>query len=199
MNKTVQYYNDNLESLIELYANADMHELYNIITDTIPSGSSLLDIGFGTGRDIKQLIQLGYDVWGVDPSEKFVEHVKNRFTLQREKFALQALPFENNKCLFDQRFDAVLLIAVLMHIKPSSYPNVIQSLINTLKLSKSTLVISYSTGKRVDDDRTFHEVDIEYFSDLLLEHGFKEYYTSTADDSLQRDQIQWITKVYKHD
>lgn len=199
MNKTVQFYNNNLESLIELYGNADMYELYKIITDTLPNGSSLLDIGFGTGRDIEYLVNLGYKVWGVDPSRKFVEYVQSMFTGYQEHFAIQGLPFIDNQCIFSRKFDAVLMIAVLMHIKTSDYENVVKSLANTINKEHSYIVISYSTGKRLNDDRTFYEVDIETFSSLLSNHNIYEIFTTSTNDSLQRDQIHWITKVFKRD
>jgi len=50
--KTVDYYNTNVTNLVARYDNADMSQLHQLLLKHIPKNSTVLDIGFGSGRDL---------------------------------------------------------------------------------------------------------------------------------------------------
>jgi len=52
-NKTIEFYKKNTIDLISQYNLADMSELYSFILDNISVSGKMLDIGFGSGRDLK--------------------------------------------------------------------------------------------------------------------------------------------------
>lgn len=59
-------------------------EYLNLIVNTIPPSSSILDLGCGTGEPIAQFfIEKGYKVTGVDGSQKMIELCKKRFPSER--------------------------------------------------------------------------------------------------------------------
>jgi ubiquinone/menaquinone biosynthesis C-methylase UbiE len=55
-------------------------EYLNLIVNTIPPKSSILDLGCGTGEPIAQFfIEKGFKLTGVDGSQKMIELCKKRF------------------------------------------------------------------------------------------------------------------------
>ncbi len=94
-----------------------MSLLHQLLLKYIPPKSTLLDIGFGSGRDIDFLYTNGYDVWGLDPSVKFVENIKQRFLNFKKHFFKAGVPFDKKRIRLNKNFDAVISIAVWMHLK----------------------------------------------------------------------------------
>lgn len=67
----------------KLYANRDQeeaHRLINFLDETIPLRSDLkiLDFGCGRGRHAIELARKGYQVWGVDLSERAIKTAKQK-------------------------------------------------------------------------------------------------------------------------
>lgn len=49
---TQQFYESNTHDLITLYESADMTTLHQLFIKHIPTKSNVIDIGFGSGRDL---------------------------------------------------------------------------------------------------------------------------------------------------
>jgi len=71
----------------------------------LPPGSSLLEIGCGTGWFGRALVRRGMRVTGLDPSAAMLAHARTRLPVVRGD--AQRLPFP------DRAFDAALLVGVL--------------------------------------------------------------------------------------
>ena len=52
-NNTLHFYNNNWKTYIETTLTIDMSNLYNEFLNNIPKGGTILDLGFGSGRDSK--------------------------------------------------------------------------------------------------------------------------------------------------
>ncbi|QSZ43123.1 methyltransferase domain-containing protein [Sulfurimonas aquatica] len=195
---TIDYYNTNATQLIDRYDNANMSSLHQLLLKHIPKNSSILDIGFGSGRDLQFLHDNGYDIWGIDPSAKFVENAKKRFPSQQNQFLEESVPFDRKDIGFPKDLDVVITIAIWMHLKHSKYKDVVESIVSVLK-SQSTVVISYSQGSRANDERYFEEVDLDYITELFNVKGFTLVEMLTNNDSLDRDSLTWVTVVFKND
>ena len=196
--RTVDYYNTNVENLVARYDNADMSQLHQLLLKYIPKNSTVLDIGFGSGRDLDFLQSYSYDIWGMDPSTKFVENAKNRFPTKKDQFFEAGVPFNKNNIDLSRAFDAVTSIAMWMHLRHKEYKNAVESIVSVLNNS-STVIISYSEGSRVGDERYFEDVDLEYMTQLFKDKGFSLIEKVTNGDSLDRDSLTWITVIYQHD
>ena len=175
-----------------------MSHLHKVILEYVPSKSQLLDIGFGSGRDLQYLKNVGHDIWGIDPSIKFVEYAQSRFPEIKNQFMQASLPFENS--LFGKvKFDVIISIAVWMHLYRKEYKDAVESMINVSR-PNSVIIISYSTGSREQkDERYFETVDLEYLTELFSNGGFKVIDTIKNQDSLKRDSLSWTTVVFKRD
>ncbi|MBT5934392.1 bifunctional 2-polyprenyl-6-hydroxyphenol methylase/3-demethylubiquinol 3-O-methyltransferase UbiG [Sulfurimonas sp.] len=196
--RTVEYYDKNSLTLIKRYDSADMSLLYQVLLKYIPKKSIVLDIGFGSGRDLSFLNNEGYDIWGIDPSNNFVMNAKKRFPSIQNHFLQAAVPFDANTIGSDKKFDAIVCIAMWMHLNRDTYADSVASIVSVAK-SNATVVISYSEGSRVDDERCFEEVDLKYMNKLFKDNGFTLVETIVNGDSLNRNSLSWVTVVFKHD
>ena len=195
---TLNFYNKNSSDLISRYDNAEMSTLHKLFFKYFKPNCSVLDIGFGSGRDLAVLQANGYDIWGIDPSKKFVANVQNRFSNISNHFIQVAVPFQTKGIPFNRKFDAIIAIALWMHLKHAEYKNVIKNIVS-LSNSKATIVISYSKGTRKTDERYFEDVDLNYIIHLFQNHNFYLLESTENTDSLNRDNLTWITLIFKHD
>ena len=195
---TLNFYNQNSSDLISRYDNAEMSTLHKLFFKYFKSNCSVLDIGFGSGRDLAVLKENGYDIWGIDPSKEFVDNVQNRFSNISNHFTQTSVPFQTKELPFNRKFDAIISIAMWMHLKHVDYMNIIKNIVS-LANSKSTIVISYSKGTRSPDERYFEDVDLKYLTHLFQKHNFSLVESTENTDSLNRDNLTWITIVFKYD
>ena len=97
--------NTNDGSPVALYAMLPEAGEPALVHGAIPAGSTVLDLGAGTGRVALPLTTLGHPVLAVDNSGQMLAHVRNAETLQADIETLR----------LDRRFDAVLLASNLIN------------------------------------------------------------------------------------
>jgi len=190
--KTLNYYENNFEKLINRYEDANLDFLHKIILDNTKKDDYILELGFGSGREINFLIKNGYkNVYGIDGCKKFVDFVSKRF--KSNNFKVSILP----KIDLDKKFDFIYSIAVIMHLPIETY----KELANNIgkKLNKNgKLLISFSLGKRECKERDFYEVDEILLNKLLAKHKIYKQKEIFSRDTLNRN-IKWKNIIYKRD
>jgi len=80
------------------------------------SKKSILDIGFGDGRDILLFHNLGFEVFGVEVDQKVVEHTKKKFTKMGIKSNL-SVGYNDATGFAPNTFDFVYSSAALMYLR----------------------------------------------------------------------------------
>ncbi len=96
-----------------------------------PPPAALLDAGCGDGFLAARLLDAGYDVWGVDYSDRAVGYA--RLLAERGTFRTYDLRRIVLETPFDRRFDAVLLVEVLEHVPPVDHRRVVEGLSRSLR------------------------------------------------------------------
>jgi SAM-dependent methyltransferase len=91
-------------SPVELYALLPDRGEGERVAQAVSPGSSILELGCGTGRITRQLVRLGYRVTGVDEAPEMLAHVKDAETI--------CAKIENLD--LGRRFDAALLASNLI-------------------------------------------------------------------------------------
>lgn len=154
-----------------------LNTIYNQIR--VKNEAKILDIGFGTGVLTKRLYDDGYEIWGIDFSEKMIE-------ISREKMPeAKLIQYDFSKGipdeLVDENFDFIISTYALHHLNETEKVKFLTKLLDLLNNKGMILIgdIAFETRKMHDkcksdcgednwDDEEFYLVFDE------IEKSFKE-------------------------
>ncbi len=194
---TQHFYETYAADLIKRYDSADMSALHQQLNKYIPVNSKVIDIGFGSGRDLSFLRTQGYEIFGIEPVESFVSQAKNRFTDIADHFRTGSFLYTDVPSNWLKSFDAVISIAVWMHLKTDEHAKAIKTIRSFLK-ANGIVVLSFSLGRRESDDgRHFEPLTLQDVIDEFANAGFALVDLQCTEDSLGRDSLQWATVIFK--
>lgn len=97
-------------SPVDVYARLPELGEGEIVASVLPTGASVLELGCGTGRMTRQLVELGLCVTAVDESAEMLAHVRDAETIQGRIEELE----------LGRRFDGSLLASNLVNAEPAS-------------------------------------------------------------------------------
>ena len=187
--KTIKFYNKNYIALLDRYDSANMSELHNLFDKYILKEHKVLDIGFGSGRDLRYIKNITPNIYGIDASEEFVKSIK-RDTFFNNRVYKSILPHIID---FDFKFDVIVSIAVFMHLTKEDIKETIENISKILE-ENGKIIISYSTKSRIDE-RDFYSISKEEMNSIFSDYGFKKIDELSNRDGLNRD-IDWESEVY---
>ena len=190
--KTQTYYNQNHKELIEHYNSATPTPLHKLFNQYIQKSHKVLDIGFGSGRDLRYIRALGAECWGVDSTQGFVEALKQDSYFKERLFCAK-LPILDLK--IDVKFDVIVSIAVIMHLRQDELRVWVEDVKNYLAVG-GKVIISYSVTPRGNDERFFEDLRGGVVGEIFLGVGFRLVEEVCSYDSLSRD-IEWRSGVYQ--
>jgi len=188
--KTINYYDKNFENLIKRYEKANLDFIHKILLENTDKKDFILELGFGSGRELNFLFENGYkNLYGIDASKKFVDFVRNRFN--SNNFEVSILPEIN----IDKKFDFIYSIAVFMHLPTYTYEKLTKNISDRLK-ENGKLFISFSLGKRDEKERYFQKVNEKLLDKLFAKYDIYKKSEFITTDSLNRD-IKWKNIIYR--
>ena len=195
---TLNYYDENADSLASCYESAAVSELQKLLIQTFPKNFKLLEIGCGSGRDAAFMAKNGYEVIAIDGSTKIINEAKKLHPQLKDKLFSKTLP--NDLC-FDEKFDGIYSIATLMHLSKDNLKKSVSRIYNLLN-ENGRLLMSISLFRDDIDEngfdgkgRFFLVLNLEEWVALLESHGFKNIKTSINGDGLGRDGMKWLTLI----
>lgn len=104
----IPYYHEHAEEYAKKTGAWDLSSAHEMLEKYLPKGSSILDVGFGSARDMLYFASQGYEVFGIDQEEKFVEEAKEKgLNVQQADL----LSYEPKK-----KADAIWCCACLVHL-----------------------------------------------------------------------------------
>ena len=188
---TLNYYNQNADSLFERYEKANLKELQKYMLKFISKNDYILELGFGSGREINFLLKNGFkNIYGIDGCEKFVKNARERFN--NNNFYFSILP--NIDLPEKLQFDFIYSIAVWMHLPTEVYEKTINNIASFLK-EKGKVLLSFSLDERKEKERYFQKVDEILLDVLFNKNNMKKLDEISTIDSLNR-KIQWKSVIY---
>lgn len=194
---TLDYYDKNASNLYERYNSADMTKVHKILDKYISGSDKVLDIGFGSGRDLLHLKRRGITGWGVDGSKSFVDIFTSDYQSFKERIFHSVLPSLSLSNDFKEFFSVIYSIATWMHLPKEEHFEAILSIKKYLKPG-GKVIISYSVTARKNDPRYFEDINPEQLALLFETFGFSLIESTTTSDGLGRDNITWITQVFEY-
>ena len=192
MKKTQIYYNKNYKELIKRYNSATLTPLNKLFNKHIKKEQNVLDIGFGSGRDLQYIRSLGAECWGVDSTQGFVDALAKDGYFKERIFCAK-LPILGLE--FDVKFDVVICIAVIMHLTKDEIKTWVEDVKSYLAIG-GKVIVSYSTTPREKDDRFFEDLCNDVVHEVFWDAGFRLVDTIGSDDGLSRE-ILWRSGIYE--
>ena len=203
--ETIEYYDRNAGKCGSRYESADMSHLDHLLLRHLPErGGRVLEVGCGSGREAAFLQGSGYDVYGVDASKAMVEEALRRHPELAGRLYCEAVPLPDGFPLMRESFDAVIAIALLMHVPDSELFETILQWKRMLRpsgmafISVSLARPGVDTDGRDPDRRLFRERPVEELQLLFERLGFRLASRYQTPDSFKR-QMLWHTLVFQLD
>lgn len=190
----IPYYEQHATRLVTQYESLSFEDVHADLIGILPApGSTVLDIGAGSGRDAAWLAAKGYDVVAVEPSEAMLAHARAKHTSSRIQWLSDSLPDLAKVRRLGLSFDLILLSAVWMHIPPSDRQRALRKLA-TLLAPKGRIAISLRLGAP-DTERAMHEVSLLELAGLAQQFGLRIVHASDSQDKLGRSEVSWTNVV----
>ena len=181
------YYEKNASKYIEDTINCDMSEQYKFFLKNMPKKGMILDIGFGSGRDMRYFKSLGYEVEGIDPTISFVNNLKDEFDVYHKR--VEDINIIN-------RYEGIWACASLLHIESNKLVDVFNKCYEALK-DNGIMYVSFKYGdfEGIIDDRYFTYLVEESFINIINQIKFKiDKIWINNEDKLNRD-VKWLNVV----
>lgn len=67
---TIDFYNSHAKTYFDSTVDADMSKCYERFLKYLMPGDNIIDVGAGSGRDIRYFLDCGYKVEGIDASSE---------------------------------------------------------------------------------------------------------------------------------
>lgn len=185
------YYELNAQRFINETKDCNMDIQYNFFLKHLNKNEGLLlDVGFGSGRDMFYFKSLGYEVEGLDPTKEFINLVKNEFNVY-QMFA-QDIDFVN-------KYDGIWACASLLHIKRNELKDTLIKLKKALKVDG----IIYMSFKYGDYEGDYKDRYFNFLNESILKEVIKGTELSlldiliTNDVRPNREDEKWINIILK--
>lgn len=195
MNSTIEYYNRNAESYFDRTADVDFSGTYERFLKYIPVGGKIMDLGCGSGRDVKWFCDHRYDACGLDASEELVAQAREHYRVHVEIGKIE-------EWLAGEPYDGLWCCASLMHLKDAECKQFFENLDHNLKHG-GAIYISVKAGIQTGNDeegryfRDFQGGDICELVNLCKGLDIKELWHT--EDSLARDDFKWLNVIAVRD
>jgi SAM-dependent methyltransferase len=176
------------------YESVPFEQVHKAIIDLLPgAGSTVLDIGSGSGRDAAWFASRGYQVVAADPSEQMRAAAIRLHQHPKIRWLADSLPDLTAIYRLGLTYDLILLSAVWMHVPPGSRARCLRKLA-TLLSPGGRIAISLRLGEP-DAAREMHSVSYIELADLARQFGLRVIRAENNDDQLGRSTVSWMTVV----
>lgn len=215
--RTVSAYDAHAPTLVARYASADVSSIHRLLLSHLPPRGRVLEIGCGGGRDAVFLASHGFRVVATDASAAMLSAFRASDPagvgvadypdpLVRDgpgvQVAQAAVPFPAGHVLLSDRFDAVIAMAVVMHIPDADLFEFARQVRQVLRPG-GTVILSASEGRPLGADsrdsrgRLFRERPAGELALLFERLGFQLLLREESGDSLGRTALRWTTLVLR--
>ncbi len=134
------YYTEHFQEYHDRTFTVDPSSFLSLLTEHLPERATILDVGCGSGRDLCWLSHRGYSVTGFERSPGLAR-------LARQNSGCPVIEGDFHDHDFSRlAFDAMILIASLVHLQPHELPRVLIQLQKGLK-PDGLLLITLKEGR----------------------------------------------------
>jgi len=113
----------------------------NFLQHSLPTGASILDVGCGNGVISRHLGKFGFNVTGIDVSEKTIEKANALNTLENVRFIKKSA---EELMATGEQYDGIICSEVLEHL---DNPESLLKVLNNILSQNGKLIITVPNGK----------------------------------------------------
>ena len=187
MNGTIDYYNANAEQYYQSTVDVDFEQLRKKFVSYLPERARIIDIGCGSGRDVKAFCDMGYQAIGLDASEKLAR-------IARKQLGIEVIVADMATWIADEPFDGIWCCASLLHLNESDAELFFDNLQHNLK-SGGILFLSVKEGIQTGFDekgrfmQNYTEAELR---EKIKRAGLGIIKMERTVDKLGRDDFAWL-------
>jgi SAM-dependent methyltransferase len=188
---TETFYETNAREYFDRTVLVDLRPLYDRVLPRVSPGGRILDVGCGSGRDLKVFRLRGFDAIGIDASSALV-----KLASSLSGVTCMCMRFEDVE--FEKRFDAVWACASLLHLPKDKIRPVLSRLYRALIPGGVMFAsVQYGEGEIVmSDGRFFAYYTPPEFAALFEETSFSLDEVWISEDSLpDRAAVRWVNVI----
>ena len=197
---TIEFYQQTAPETAAKYRAVKTSESQRQFQEIFPSGSRILDVGSGSGRDLAVLLSLGFDAYGLEPSSSMQAEALRFYPELAGRLFRFGLPLSDELDLGGP-FDGILCSAVLMHVPEEELFNSAFTLKRLLRQGGRLWISVPLNRSGLDSEcrdaagRLFKPLHPEYLLLLFERLGFKLLRRSEDADRMGRSEIRWASFV----
>lgn len=189
--QSIAYYEEHAQAFFDETVTVDMSHLYARFLPHVAAGGHILDLGCGSGRDIRAFRTQGYSVTGCDPSPTLAKLATAHCGLPVQVLRIQEINWQ--RC-----FDAIWACASLLHVSKAELPKMLRRLAAALK-PKGVIYASFKHGQveRELGGRRFTDLDEAGLASLLSTVPFLTELETwiTSDRRPGRENETWFNTL----
>lgn len=184
--KALETYNKFAKIYADHTSNKILQFQLNKFISLLPKDPKVLDVGAGTGRDLKYFKEEGINAIGIDVSEGLIKEAKKRNNIEIQNMDFRKTTFK------DESFDGLWCMAALSDISRSEVPETLKEFNRILK-KEGIIYIAVKEGteeklmkkSRYGNEARFYSFYKQAELELLLkESNFEIINGLTSQDSL---------------
>lgn len=184
---TINYYNLNARSYFASTVNADMSDCYERFIKYLKPGDSIIDVGAGSGRDIKFFLKCGFVVEGIDASAELCKLASDYTGISVKCCTMQEWRPE-------KKYNGIWANASLLHLPLEDINIFIQQLPEKLS-DEGVMYLSFKENlcEGIDEfGRYFNGLSFDIINNALsIGKEFSILENWVSKDELSRTKIKW--------
>lgn len=187
MNDTIRYYDQHAGEYINSTVDVDFDQLRKKFVSFLPEHARIIDIGCGSGRDVKAFCDMGYQAIGLDASEGLAAEAEAQLGIEVQVGDMATW-------IAQDPFDGIWCCAALLHLHEGEANAFLQSLRFNLKPG-GILFLSVKEGIKTGPDekgRYMQNYAEPELREKLETAGLTVIEINTTTDSLGRDDFHWL-------
>lgn len=190
MDPTVAYYESNADEYFDSTVSVDMSDVHRMFLELLPVGGKILDVGCGSGRDLKAFSTAGFQAEGLEPSTAMANRASAYSGCNITCKRVQELDWV-------ARFDGIWCCASLLHVPRLEFPEVLKRITRALKDNGTCyLSLKKGDGEGVEAGRHYTYWQEDEFRTVLNEHSAKIVRFWNSPDRRGRSDV-WINCLFR--
>lgn len=192
MSTNSNYYDKNAEAFIADTFSCDMSVQYNFFESHFNENTkTIMDLGFGSGRDSLYFKSKGYIVYSIDPSKEFCDNAKKLGISNVYQITAQNIDFVDT-------FDGIWACASLLHIPSKELNEVFKRCSKSLKVN-GVMYVSFKYGNFEGErnGRFFLDLDEASLRSYLIDTNLEVIDTLTTEDVRPDKTTKWLNAILR--